>query len=61
MVPSTMKVPVPSEYVFPHGALFLGVEPERDFDAKGQDNQAKRSQQGLPPPNLPVSCPLCHC
>jgi hypothetical protein len=37
----TMKVPVPSDYVFPHGALCLGVEPVKDFDAKGSDDQAR--------------------
>jgi hypothetical protein len=46
MVPLTMKVPVPFEFVFPHGAMCLGVEPVRDFDAKGGDNQA-RDDQGV--------------
>lgn len=46
MVPMTMKVPVPFEYVFPQGALCLGVEPVRDFDAKGDDNQARDRASG---------------
>jgi hypothetical protein len=46
MVPMTMKVPVPFEYVFPHGALCLGVEPVKDFDAKGADDQARDKDTG---------------
>jgi hypothetical protein len=46
MVPMTMKVPVPFGYVFPHGALCLGVEPVRDFDAKGDDKQARDRDSG---------------
>jgi hypothetical protein len=46
MVPMTMKVPVPFDYVFPHGALFLGVEPVKDFDAKGGDDQARDKDTG---------------
>jgi hypothetical protein len=46
MVPMTMKVPVPFDYVFPHGALCLGIEPVRDFDAKGDDKQARDRESG---------------
>lgn len=46
MVPMTMKVPVAFEYVFPHGALCLGVEPVKDFDAKGADDQARDKESG---------------
>jgi hypothetical protein len=46
MVPLTVKVPVPYEYVFPHGALCLGVEPVKDFDAKGADDQARDKETG---------------
>ncbi|QSB15173.1 hypothetical protein JQS43_02020 [Natronosporangium hydrolyticum] len=46
MVPMTMKVPVPFEYVFPYGALCLGVEPVKDFDAKGADDQARDKESG---------------
>jgi hypothetical protein len=42
----TMKVPVPFDYVFPHGVLCLGVEPVRDFDAKGEDKQARDRDSG---------------
>lgn len=47
MVPLTTKVPVPFEYVFPHGVLFLGVEPVRDFEAKGDDKQARDKESKL--------------
>lgn len=46
MVPLTVKVPVPCDYVFPHGALCLGVEPVKDFDAKGADDQARDKETG---------------
>jgi len=47
MVPSMIKVPVPFEYVFPHGALCLGVEPVTDFDKRGQgDDQARDKETG---------------
>lgn len=41
MVPASVRIPVESAYVFPHGALCLGVEPVRDFEAKGEDKQAR--------------------
>jgi len=40
-VPNVVRVPVPCEFVFPAGALALGVEPVKDFDAKGKDDQAR--------------------
>ncbi len=47
MVPITMKVPVPFEYVFPAGCLFLGVEAATDFDKRGQgDDQARDKATG---------------
>ena len=47
MVPITMKVPVPFEYVFPAGCLFLGVEPATDFDKRGQgDDQVRDKETG---------------
>ncbi|MBI3686674.1 MAG: hypothetical protein HY241_04915 [Actinobacteria bacterium] len=47
MVPNTMKVPVPFGYVFPHGALALGVEPATDFDKRGQgDDQLRDKDTG---------------
>jgi hypothetical protein len=42
-----MKVPVPFEFVFPHGVLCLGVEPATDFDKRGQaDDQARDKETG---------------
>jgi hypothetical protein len=47
MVPITMKVPVPFEFVFPAGCLFLGVEPATDFDRRGQgDDQVRDKETG---------------
>lgn len=46
-VPITMKVPVPFEYVFPAGCLFLGVEPATDFEKRGQgDDQVRDKETG---------------
>ena len=46
-IPNTMKVPVPWEFVAPHGALFLGVEPATDFDKRGQaDDQLRDKETG---------------
>jgi hypothetical protein len=42
-----MKVPVPSEYVFPYGCLLLGLEPAIDFDPRGQaDDQLRDKETG---------------
>jgi hypothetical protein len=42
-----MKVPVPFEYVFPAGCLFLGVEAATDFDKRGQgDDQVRDKDTG---------------
>ncbi|RNH94221.1 hypothetical protein EEZ25_31550 [Micromonospora aurantiaca] len=47
MVPMTLKVPVPSEYVFPAGALCLGVSPQIDFERRAEaDNQARDKDTG---------------
>jgi hypothetical protein len=47
MVPASIRVPVPSGYVFPHGALALGVEPVTDFSRRDeQDNQARDKDTG---------------
>ena len=47
MVPMTMKVPVPFDYVFPHGCLCLGVESVVDFDKRGKgDDQARDKETG---------------
>jgi hypothetical protein len=48
MIPMSVKVEVPCEQVFPHGALCLGVEPQVDFDkrGKGGDDQARDKVTG---------------
>lgn len=46
-VPNTMKVPVPFEYMFPAGALCLGVEPATDFEKRGTgDDQLRDKETG---------------
>ena len=46
-VPNGMKVPTPFEFVFPHGCLFLGVEPATDFERRGQgDDQLRDKETG---------------
>jgi hypothetical protein len=47
VVPNSIKVPVPWDYVAPHGALCLGVEPATDFDKRGQaDDQIRDKETG---------------
>ena len=47
MIPSSIKIPVPWDYVAPHGALCLGVEPATDFDKRGQaDDQMRDKESG---------------
>jgi hypothetical protein len=47
VVPNSIKVPVPWDYVAPHGALCLGVEPATDFDKRGQgDDQLRDKETG---------------
>ena len=42
MIPNSIKIPVPFEYVFPNGALYLGVDKLVDFDRiREEDNQAR--------------------
>jgi len=45
MIPSSIKIPVPWEYVAPHGALCLGVEPATDFDKRGQGDDQMRDKE----------------
>lgn len=48
-VPIGVKVPVRFEYVFPAGAMFIGVEPLVDFDLKmigAADDQARDKDTG---------------
>jgi hypothetical protein len=47
MIPGSIKIPVPNEYVFPSGALFLGVDKLVDWDKpRDEDNQA-RDESGV--------------
>jgi hypothetical protein len=47
LVPNSIKIPVPFDYVFPYGALFLGVDKLVDFDRlREPDNQA-RDENGV--------------
>lgn len=42
MVPNSVRYPVPFDYAFPQGAIFLGVDKLVDFDRlKEPDNQAR--------------------
>ncbi|WP_306215029.1 hypothetical protein [Actinoplanes sp. RD1] len=45
VIPSSIKIPVPWDYVAPHGALCLGVEPATDFDKRGQDDDQMRDKE----------------
>jgi hypothetical protein len=48
VIPHVIKFPVPFEYVFTHGALWLGVSPVIDFDRRGQgDDQVRDPETGL--------------
>jgi len=48
VVPGSLKIPVPFEYAFPHGALFRGVQAATDFDKRGRvpDDQARDKDTG---------------
>jgi hypothetical protein len=45
MIPNGTKIPVPWEYVAPHGVLCLGVEPARDFSKRGQGDDQERDKE----------------
>ena len=47
MVPSSIKIPVPFEYVFPAGALFLSVDRQVDFDRLGDEDNQARDKHGV--------------
>lgn len=53
MIPNAIKVPVPCEYMFPQGALCLGVEAATDFDKRGQDDDQARDKDTGERPSLP--------
>jgi hypothetical protein len=46
VIPNSIKIPVPFEYVFPHGALFLGVDKLVDFDRLREDDNQARDDNG---------------
>ena len=48
VVPGSLKIPVPFEFAFPHGALFRGVQKAVDFDLRGKqgDDQARDKETG---------------
>jgi hypothetical protein len=47
VIPNSIKIPVPWEYVAPRGALCLGVEAATDFDKRGQgDDQLRDKETG---------------
>jgi hypothetical protein len=43
-----LKIPVPFEFAFPHGALLRGVQAATDFDKRGkaEDDQARDKDTG---------------
>ncbi len=44
-IPNVMRVPVPWEYIAPHGALFLGVDRAVDFNRRGQADDQERDKE----------------
>ena len=46
MIPSSLRVPVPFSYAFPHGALALGVDAAVDFGTPGQKIQTRDKDTG---------------
>src|SRR3954463_4435945 len=48
MIPPSIKIPLPGDYVLSYGALFLSVDKLVDWDRQGAaDNQA-RDENGVP-------------
>lgn len=46
MIPNSIRIPVPFDYVFPNGALFLGVDKSIDFDRLREDDNQARDENG---------------
>jgi hypothetical protein len=47
MIPNSVRVPTSFGYVFPAGAVLLGVEAATDFDRRGEaDDQVRDPQTG---------------
>ncbi|MFG2038130.1 hypothetical protein [Dactylosporangium sp. NPDC048998] len=47
MVPNSMRYPMPFDYAFPAGALFLGVDKQTDFDKLREDDNQARDEHGV--------------
>ncbi|WP_433610345.1 hypothetical protein ACQP2P_40990 [Dactylosporangium sp. CA-139114] len=47
MVPNSIRYPMPFDYAFPAGALFLGVEKQTDFDKLREDDNQARDEHGV--------------
>ncbi|GAA2639177.1 hypothetical protein GCM10010399_85690 [Dactylosporangium fulvum] len=47
MLPNSVRYPVPFEYAFPAGALFLGVDKQTDFDKLREDDNQARDEHGV--------------
>lgn len=46
LVPNSIRIPVSYEYVFPNGALFLGVDKVVDFTKIREDDNQARDENG---------------
>jgi hypothetical protein len=46
MVPNSVRYPVPFEYAFPHGAIFLGVDRQIDFERLNEPDNQARDERG---------------
>lgn len=47
MVPTSLRIPMPFEYVFSNGALYLGVDKLVDFDRLTADDNQARDADGV--------------
>jgi hypothetical protein len=47
MIPNGVRVPMPGDFVFPKRCLFLGVEPVKDWEAKGGGDEQARDEHGV--------------
>src|SRR5438046_8869587 len=47
MIPSSMRIPMPSGFALPSGALFLSVDKLVDFDRLKEDDNQARDENGV--------------
>src|SRR3954469_23536793 len=47
MIPPSIKIPLPGDYAFPHGALFLSVDKLVDWDRINEDDNQARDENGV--------------